>query len=108
MKHAQRVKPVKADNSNKVVPLSAEIQVAEKPDRATPAAAKSVPFAMPSPAYGRDLSERWVLFLDTLRQRSENMLEHERQGMPPLLDFKYETILDARKLRLAAHHRSRG
>ena len=104
MKHAQRVKPVKADNSNKVVPLSAEIQVAEKPDRATPAAAKSVPFAMPSPAYGRDLSERWVLFLDTLRQRSENMLEHERQGMPPLLDFKYETILDARSFDTPANY----
>jgi len=36
-----------------------------------------------------------VLFWDTLSQRADNMLEHERAGLPPLLDFKYETILDA-------------
>ena len=47
-------------------------------------------------AYGRDLWERSVLFLDTLRERADNMLAHDRAGMPPLLDFKYETLLDAR------------
>ena len=46
--------------------------------------------------YPLDLFERWVLFLDTLRERADNMIAHERQGMPPLLDFKYETLLDAR------------
>lgn len=46
--------------------------------------------------YVRDAAERWVLFLDALRARAENMIEHERQGMPPLLDFRYETLLDAR------------
>ncbi len=46
--------------------------------------------------YPQDLFERWVLFLDTLRERADNMIEHERRGMPPLLDFKYETLLDAR------------
>src|SRR5262249_55576908 len=47
--------------------------------------------------YQRDLLERTVLFWDTLRQRADNMLEHERAGLPPLLDFKYETLLDARR-----------
>jgi hypothetical protein len=46
--------------------------------------------------YAADLWERTILFWDTLRQRADNMLEHERAGLPPLIDFKYETILDAR------------
>lgn len=48
-------------------------------------------------AYQRDLLERTILFWDTLRQRADNMLEHQRAGLPPLLDFKYETLLDARR-----------
>jgi hypothetical protein len=47
-------------------------------------------------AYQRDLWERAVLFVDTLRQRADDMLAHERAGKPPLLDFSYELILDAR------------
>lgn len=47
--------------------------------------------------YGIDVWQRTILFWDTLRQRANNMLEHERAGLPPLLDFKYETILDARR-----------
>jgi len=34
--------------------------------------------------YQRDFMERAVLFLDTLRQRADNMLEHERTGMPAM------------------------
>jgi hypothetical protein len=47
--------------------------------------------------YQRDVWERTVLFWDTLRQRANNMLEHERAGLPPLLDFRSETLLDARR-----------
>src|SRR6266700_2642472 len=47
--------------------------------------------------YQRDFCERAILFWDTLRQRANNMLEHERAGLPPLLDFKSETLLDARR-----------
>lgn len=47
-------------------------------------------------SYGLDVWQRTILFLDALRQRADNMQEHERAGLPPLLDFKYETILDAR------------
>lgn len=46
--------------------------------------------------YQVDAWQRSVLFLDTLRQRADNMIQHEKNGMPPLLDFKYETVLDAR------------
>ncbi|MCL8488291.1 MULTISPECIES: DUF3141 domain-containing protein [Bradyrhizobium] len=48
-------------------------------------------------AYARDLLERSILFWDTLRQRADNLIEHERQGSPPLLDFRFETIVDARQ-----------
>jgi len=55
-------------------------------------------------AYGRDLWERSVLFLDTLRERADNMIAHDRAGMPPLLDFKYETLLDARNFDRPANY----
>ncbi|WP_315986557.1 DUF3141 domain-containing protein [Microvirga sp. Mcv34] len=45
--------------------------------------------------YMKDVGERSILFLDTLRQRGDNMLAHDRAGKPPLLDFDYEIILDA-------------
>ena len=54
--------------------------------------------------YQRDLLERTVLFWDTLRQRADNMLEHERAGLPFLLDFKYETLLDARRFEHPANY----
>lgn len=49
-------------------------------------------------AYAWDVSERSILFWDTLRQRADNMLAHERAGKPPLLDFDCEILLDARRL----------
>lgn len=54
--------------------------------------------------YQRDILERTILFWDTLRQRANNMLAHERAGMPPLLDFKYETLLDARRFEHPANY----
>jgi hypothetical protein len=54
--------------------------------------------------YQQDLLERTVLFWDTLRHRADNMLEHERAGLPPLLDFKYETLLDARRFEHSANY----
>ncbi len=46
--------------------------------------------------YQTDMWERSILFLDTLRERADNMLEHEQAGLPPVLDFEYEQVLDAR------------
>jgi hypothetical protein len=54
--------------------------------------------------YAADLRERAILFWDTLRRRANIMLEHERAGLPPLLDFKYETILDARQFEQPANY----
>lgn len=55
-------------------------------------------------AYQRDLWERGILFWDTLRQRADNMIAHERAGKPPLLDFEYEMILDARRFEEPANY----
>lgn len=54
--------------------------------------------------YGVDVWQRSVLFLDILRERAENMLEHERAGLPPLLHFDYETVLDAREFSPPANY----
>ncbi len=55
-------------------------------------------------AYQRDALERSILFFDTLRKRANAMLDHERAGLPPLLDFKYEMLLDARQFKRPANY----
>jgi hypothetical protein len=54
--------------------------------------------------YQRDIFERTILFWDTLRQRADNMIAHERAGKPPLLDFDYEVLLDARRFAHPANY----
>src|SRR3974377_1978163 len=48
-------------------------------------------------SYALDWTQRMLLFWDTMRQRGNTFIEHERAGCPPVLRFKYETVLDARK-----------
>ncbi len=48
--------------------------------------------------YVTDWLQRGVLFWDTLRQRGNNFLEHERAGKPPLLAYDYEMVVDGRRL----------
>ncbi|WP_448144889.1 DUF3141 domain-containing protein [Pseudomonas silesiensis] len=43
--------------------------------------------------YFTDLGQRSVLFWDTLRQRGDNTLAHERAGYPLLLKFDHETVV---------------
>jgi pimeloyl-ACP methyl ester carboxylesterase len=50
------------------------------------------------PQYLIDSAQRALIFWDTLRQRGNNYLEHVQQGQPPVLRFKYETVLDGRTL----------
>ncbi|EIM29414.1 DUF3141 domain-containing protein [Microvirga lotononidis] len=47
-------------------------------------------------AYWLDATQRSVLFWDTLRQRGNNWIEHEKAGKPPLLAFEWEIVADAR------------
>ncbi|MDQ5902920.1 MAG: hypothetical protein QG672_507, partial [Pseudomonadota bacterium] len=46
--------------------------------------------------YVTDLAQRSVLFWETMRQRGNQFVEHQRAGLPPVLHFDYETVLDAR------------
>ena len=46
--------------------------------------------------YATDFTQRWILLLDLLRQRGNRMIEHKEAGMPPVLSFEYETLLDGR------------
>lgn len=46
--------------------------------------------------YSTDFAQRSILFWDTLRQRGNNFVEHERAGKPPVLHFDYDIVLDAR------------
>jgi pimeloyl-ACP methyl ester carboxylesterase len=50
------------------------------------------------PQYAVDFAQRTLIFWDTLRQRGNNYLDHVQQGQPPVLHFKYETVLDGRTL----------
>ncbi|MDZ7851571.1 MAG: DUF3141 domain-containing protein [Halomonas sp.] len=72
------------------------------PGHLTPPFPGSWPFDLA--AYQLDLWQRSVRYLDTLRERANNMLEHERAGKPPLLDFDYETVLDGRHLPRPANY----
>ena len=47
--------------------------------------------------YATDWTQRWILSWNALRQRGNDFLDHERDGLPPLLHFDYETIADGRK-----------
>ncbi len=93
----------------------------EKPARLASAAVHSAPLDVAAPAteispavgggdfadflaYLRDFTERSVLFWDAIRQRADNFLEHERLGLPALLDFKWEMLLDARTFERPANY----
>src|SRR5690242_917245 len=48
--------------------------------------------------YCVDTAQRWILFLDVLRQRGNNYLEISARTAPHVLTFKAELILDGRTL----------
>jgi hypothetical protein len=89
-------------------PTPGESRAAESRSSEPRATEAAIEFDASSPPnlfdYQRDLLERTILFWDTLRQRADNMLEHERAGLPPLLDFKYETLSDARRFEHPANY----
>ena len=49
-------------------------------------------------AYTLDAAQRSILFWDTMRQRGNAFLEAAQAGLPPVLHFKYETVVDGRTL----------
>ena len=51
---------------------------------------------MDGPRHAVDLVQRSVLFWDTLRQRGNDFVERTRAGLPPVLHFAWEMVLDGR------------
>ncbi|MCW2241226.1 DUF3141 domain-containing protein [Azospirillum canadense] len=49
--------------------------------------------------YGVDAMQRWILFLDVMRRRGDQFLEHAQHGKPPVLTFPHEVVMDGRKLK---------
>jgi len=49
-------------------------------------------------AYAIDSAQRSILFWDTLRERGNAFIDRNREGLPPVLHFAYETVVDGRKL----------
>ena len=54
--------------------------------------------------YAVDAGQRSVLYWDTLRQRGNQWIEHEAAGKPPVLDYRYELIADARTYERPANY----
>lgn len=50
------------------------------------------------PAYLVDAAQRWIIFLDVLRQRGNNFLEHHQEGCPPVLAYEYDVVVDGARL----------
>ncbi len=48
--------------------------------------------------YALDFAQRSVLFWDTLRLRGNQFVERERAGLPPVLHFDYESVLEGSTL----------
>lgn len=70
--------------------------VAEKAnDRPWPALSNPIQASID---YGIDAMQRWLLFLDVMRRRGDQFIEHFEQGKPPVLTFAHELVMDGRKL----------
>ena len=68
------------------------------------ATAFSLPTPLPNPVqdavdYGIDAMQRWILFLDVMRRRGDQFLEHAEHGKPPVLSFPHELVMDGRALK---------
>src|SRR4051812_25633334 len=49
-------------------------------------------------SYATDAGQRALLTLDVLRERGNAFNAHVASGMPPVLDFAYQTVIDGRTL----------
>ena len=55
--------------------------------------------------YWADATWRSLATMDLLRQRADNMLDHQTAGMPPLLHFDGEQVADAREFASPCNYR---
>jgi len=48
--------------------------------------------------YATDVAQRSILYWNTLRERGNEFVEHNQEGLTPVLHFDYETVVDGREL----------
>lgn len=56
-------------------------------------------------SYQWEWLRRALSYMDILRQRGDDMLAHERAGLPPVLDFEYEEVLHAKTFLRPSNYR---
>lgn len=54
--------------------------------------------------YVQDAWQRWILFLDILRERGNSYVTREKEGFKPVLAFDYEMIMDGRRREQPANY----
>ncbi|WP_321923065.1 DUF3141 domain-containing protein [Paraburkholderia guartelaensis] len=87
------------EESSPQTPLTdAAFAVSSAVNRAIESAQAAPVAAQPLYDYLYDAWQRSVLFLDVLRERGNQTYVHEQAGMPPVLAFDYEVIVDGREL----------
>jgi pimeloyl-ACP methyl ester carboxylesterase len=71
-----------------------------RPDPASGALAGRLPSQLAADwqDYLLDAGQRALLFWDIMREAGNNFVAHEQAGCPPVLVFRYETVLDGRGL----------
>lgn len=107
VKHAARTKSYVEEMSGAVRTHSTALRensksVLENQSQACSAVAKA--FAEHSKVtdfsdYLTDFAQRYVLFLDVMRKRGNQFVEHERAGCPPVLAYEYDLIIDGSTLK---------
>ncbi|MCG6892030.1 MAG: DUF3141 domain-containing protein [Desulfobacteraceae bacterium] len=58
-----------------------------------------IPWLEESADYSIDTFQRTVLYADTIRRRGNDWLRHNAEGMPPVLVFPWEMVVDGRRFR---------
>lgn len=96
------IKQRRAKSAARISPLLPTLSAAN-PDALRPAEHKAIAQADVL-RYYVDFCQRGILFFNALRERANNALAHEQAGLPPLLNFAHETILDARTFEHPANY----
>jgi pimeloyl-ACP methyl ester carboxylesterase len=87
-------------------------QLAKSLQKAFEENGRTPPTALGAPArlwtdwfeYAVDAAQRSILFWDTLRQRGNNFVAQTQAGLPPVLHFDYEMVVDGRQLEHAVNY----
>jgi pimeloyl-ACP methyl ester carboxylesterase len=78
-----------------------ELANAQYNERVKTAYEKCQPIAPVTPwdywSYAVDFAQRSVLFWDAMRERGNQFIEREKQGLPPVLHFPFEMVMDGRQ-----------